>query len=408
VKPALLFLCHRIPYPPNKGDKIRSYHLLKHLSKRYRVFLAAFVDDQNDWKYQENVDRWCEETYFVRLNPLLAKIRSLKGFILGGPLTIHYYHDQSLSRWLRRVVDREGIEQMLIYSSSMAQYVLDPEFARARRFMDFVDVDSDKWQQYAAKKTWPLSWVFRREAKSLQQFEQKIANNFDASFLVSQQEAELFRRLVPSAADKISYFRNGVDVDTFSPLLSYANPYQASAAPVIVFTGAMDYWPNEDAVTWFSQHVFKTIKQRWPEAQFYIVGSRPSQRVLRLASIEGVCVTGRVPDVRPYLHYATAIVVPIHIARGIQNKILEAMAMAKPVVVTSMGLEGIDADDGTEVLVADQVDEFIEKLSWVFHGKTPTLGSKARKRVCKEFSWESSLPELDKWMARTAGPVDIP
>jgi sugar transferase (PEP-CTERM/EpsH1 system associated) len=407
VKPALLFLCHRIPYPPNKGDKIRSYHLLKHLSKRYRVFLGAFIDDKNDWKYKENVDQWCEESYFARLTPLLAKFRSLKGFILGEPLTIHYYRDQSLDRWLRRIVDREDIQEMLIYSSSMAQYVLDPAFAGSRRYMDFVDVDSDKWQQYAAKKAWPLSWVFQREATSLQEFEKKVANAFDASFLVSRQEADLFRRLVPSAADKIAHFRNGVDVDTFDPQLSYANPYEESAAPIIVFTGAMDYWPNEDAVTWFAQEVFNTIRQKWPEAQFYIVGSRPSQKVLRLASIEGVCVTGRVPDVRPYLHHATAIVVPIHIARGIQNKILEAMAMAKPVVVTSMGLEGIDADDGTEVLVADQADEFIEKLSWVFQGQMPTLGSKARERVCKEFSWESSLPELDKWMGKITSPVDV-
>ena len=369
--------------------------------------MAAFIDDPTDWKYKEKVDQWCEETHFVKLTPLFAKLRSLKGFFTGEPLTIPYYHDQSLHHWLKHTVDKEEIQLMLVYSSSMAQYVLNPAFGSARRVIDFVDVDSDKWQQYAEKKTWPFSWIFRREARRLQEFEQKIADSFDASLLVSRQEAELFKRLSPNNANKISYFRNGVDVDDFNPTLGYPTPYKESATPIIVFTGAMDYWPNEDAVAWFAHHVFKTLRGDWPNAQFYIVGSRPSEKVVHLAQIEGVHVTGRVPDVRPYLHYATVIVVPMHIARGIQNKVLEAMAMAKPVVVTSMGLEGIDADDGTEVLVADQAEDFIEKLSLVFEGKAEALGSNARERVCREFSWGNSLPELDKWINKPAGSGDI-
>lgn len=400
LKPPLIFLCHRIPYPPNKGDKIRSYHVLKYLSSKYRIFLGAFIDDPADWKYKKDVDQFCEETFFVRLTPLWAKIRSLKGLVFGQPLTLPYYSEKSLQKWVEKTAEKERVTQVLVYSSSMAQYVLNPAYADSTRVIDLVDVDSDKWRQYAAKKNWPFNWVFRREADRLQEYERQITKSFDACLLVSRQEAALFRELSPAAGDRISYFRNGVDIDTFDPALDYKDPYDQTSSPVVVFTGAMDYWPNEDAVSWFVDEVFSRLKAKWPGVQFYIVGSRPTEKVLALAQVEGVEVTGRVSDVRPYLKYSTAIVVPIHIARGIQNKVLEAMAMAKPVVVTSMGLEGIDAEDGAEVLVADQADQFIEKLSAVFEGKTSGLGSKAREKICEEFSWEGSLPELDRWISQ--------
>ena len=160
----------------------------------------------------------------------------------------------------------------------------------------------------------------------------------------------------------------------------------------------MDYWPNEDAVSWFVEEVFEGLLRRWPALRFYIVGSRPSDKVLSLGNRAGVVVTGRVPSVQPYLQHAAAVVAPMRIARGIQNKVLEAMAMAKPIVVTSMGLEGIDAEDGKEVLLADQADDFAKKLSLIFEGKTPYLGPNARAMVCSKFSWESSLSELGRWL----------
>jgi glycosyltransferase involved in cell wall biosynthesis len=160
----------------------------------------------------------------------------------------------------------------------------------------------------------------------------------------------------------------------------------------------MDYWPNEDAVVWFVDEVFPVLRQSWPDARFHIVGGRPTDKVRSLARIEGVDVTGRVADVKPYLQHADAVVAPMHIARGIQNKVLEAMSMARPVVVTSQGLEGIDALHEKQVLVADDSAGFVAHLDAVFRGRVNGLGAAAREKVVKDYSWESKLPALDQWL----------
>jgi len=398
MKPALLFLCHRIPYPPNKGDKIRSFHLLKHLSESYRIYLGAFIDDPYDWKYAERLNNWCEKTCLQKLNTQQAKLRSLKGFIHGQPLTLPYYFNSTMSQWVKAITDTEQIDHMLVYSSSMAQYILDPEFSSKNRIIDFVDVDSDKWQQYAEKKSWPMNWLYRREATYLLDFEKEVAATLDASFFVSSHEAEHFRQLAPESADKILYYSNGVDLENFDPALEFETPFH-DRGQQIVFTGAMDYWPNEDAVTWFAQEVYPAIRRDWPEARFHIVGSRPSEKVLKLADMEGVYVTGSVHDVRPYIKHATVVVAPMHIARGIQNKVLEAMAMAKPVLVTTMGLEGINANHGKDVMIADNATAFIEEIAALFkNGTGPAIGAAARDRVCEDFSWDNTLQKFDRWL----------
>ncbi len=392
-KPALLFLVHRIPYPPNKGDKIRSYHLLKFLLKQYRVFLGAFIDDKADWEHVAQLQKWCEESCFIELNPTKAKVSSLLGLITNKPLTLPYYANGNLQEWVDKTVQEQGIERLLVYSSAMAQYLLAPQYENARRIIDFVDIDSDKWRQYASKKNWPLSWIYRREARYLLRFEQEVASKFDASLFVSAIEAKLFQELAPQSADRISYFNNGVDARYFSPDTDYPNPY-ASEEQVLVFTGAMDYWPNVDAVSWFAQDVFPWILDQFPKARFYIVGIRPTEEVRKLVEIEGVSVTGAVPDVRPYLQHAVAAVAPMRIARGIQNKVLEAMAMARPVLVSSPGLEGIAAKTGEEVLLADTKKEFLTQAEKVFDNEVADIGPAARNRVCRDFTWEENLPQV--------------
>ncbi len=313
------------------------------------------------------------------------------------PLTLPYYHDPGMAQWVEQTTRKEKIAHILIYSSAMAQYIDDPVYDKIRRVVDFVDVDSDKWRQYAEKKSWPLNWVYRREAMRLLGFERMIANRFDASLFVSNEEAKLFQGMAPESAGKISFYSNGVDLEFFSPERDYPDPYP-DGGPSIVFVGAMDYWPNEDAVSWFAKEVLPSVRVKWPDALFYIVGSRPSDRVKGLGKIKGVKVTASVPDVRPYIHHATAVVAPMHIARGIQNKVLEAMSMAKPVVVTGMGLEGIDADNGSEVLVADNAPEFVASLDSIFSGTRSDMGSMAREKIQRDFSWDSTLPKIDQWM----------
>ncbi|MBW8897819.1 MAG: TIGR03087 family PEP-CTERM/XrtA system glycosyltransferase, partial [Massilia sp.] len=340
----LLLLIHRIPYPPNKGDKIRSYHLLKHLARHYRVHLATFVDDPDDWQYVPHVEALCASSHFAGMKPLVARMRSLLALLKNRSLSLEYYRDPSLARWVDETVAKHNIERVLVFSGAMAQYA-DP-YRSARRVVDFCDVDSDKWRQYADQKSWPMNWLYRYEARQLLAYERRVARDYDASLFVSAPEADLFRQLAPESTAKIGHFSNGVDTDYFSPDQPHADPYPAGER-ALVFTGAMDYWPNVDAVQWFAADIFPALRERFAGLKFYIVGSRPAPAVQELARLPGVVVTGTVPDVRPYIAHAAVSVAPLRIARGIQNKVLEAMAMATPVVVSPQALEGIDAVPGS-------------------------------------------------------------
>jgi sugar transferase (PEP-CTERM/EpsH1 system associated) len=384
----LLLLIHRIPYPPNKGDKIRSYHLLKHLAQSYRVHLATFVDDPDDWQHVPRVEALCASSHFAKLNPLWARVRSLGALFGNRSLSLDYYRDASTRAWVDAAVKQHNIARVLVFSSAMAQYA-DP-YPGMRRVVDFCDVDSDKWRQYAEQKSWPMSMLYRHEAKQLLAYERKIARDYDASLFVSQPEADLFRQLAPESVDRIGHFNNGVDTDYFSPLPASASPYQAGEQAV-VFTGAMDYWPNVDAVQWFATDVFPQLRARFPSLHFYIVGARPSAQVTALANLPGVTVTGTVPDVRPYILHADVAVAPLRIARGIQNKVLEAMAMASRVVVSPQALEGIDATPGAELLLADGAAEFVAAVTQLLQTRNTTIGPAARRRVETQYSWPSNL-----------------
>jgi len=389
----LLFLAHRIPYPPNKGDKIRSFHLLQYLGARYRVHLATFVDDPADWAHCDTVKNLCESAHFALLRPGLAKLRSLTGFLTGDPLTLPYYRNRDLARWTSGVKQRHGIKRVLVFSSAMAQYVLGPEFADARRVIDFVDVDSDKWRQYAESKKFPMSWVFRREAVRLADFEKRAASICDSSVFVSKNEAELFCRMLANEAASVTSVSNGVDSSYFSPAAERESPFETDG-PSVVFTGAMDYWANEEGASWFARSVLPRVRETFSGATFCIVGMNPTEGVRALARLPGVVVTGAVPDVRPYLQHARAVVVPLRIARGIQNKVLEAMSMARPVVTTPQALEGIPAREGQEVMVASDAETFARKLIDILGGRGEQIGVRAREFIEREFSWDRNLPRI--------------
>jgi sugar transferase (PEP-CTERM/EpsH1 system associated) len=388
----LLLLIHRIPYPPNKGDKIRSYHLLKHLAQHYRVHLATFVDDEDDWQHVPTVQALCASSHFGKLNPLTGKLRSLAALASTRSLSFDYYRSGEMQAWVDQTMAAHKIERVLVFSSPMAQYA--EAYPTARRVVDFCDVDSDKWRQYAGQKPWPMSWLYRREADTLLAYERHVAATCDASLFVSDPEAQLFRTLAPESAAKIGWFNNGVDTDYFSPERSYERPYAAGERP-LVFTGAMDYWPNIDAVQWFATDIFPALLAAHPALRFYIVGARPTAAVTALGQLPGVTVTGTVPDVRPYIHHAEVTVAPLRIARGIQNKVLEAMAMARPMVVSPQALEGIDAAPGSELLLADGAAAFIATLSSLVANPNPALGGAARSKVERQYSWPSNLARIE-------------
>jgi sugar transferase (PEP-CTERM/EpsH1 system associated) len=392
--PDLLFLAHRIPYPPDKGDKIRAWHLLEHLSHRYRVHLGAFVDDPEDWQHCDKLRSICASTYFAGLNPRLGKIRALTGLLSGDPLTLPYYRHPGLQAWVDAHL-RGGVRRVLAYSSAMARFAMRAE--RVRRVMDFVDIDSDKWRQYAATKAWPLSWLYRREGERLLAWERKVAAVFDAGLFVSEAEAADFRKLAPESAARIGYYSNGVDADYFSPERAYDSPYPAGAE-AIAFTGAMDYWPNMDAVDWYAREVFPGLRAARPNLLFAIVGSRPAPQVQALSALPGVLVTGRVEDVRPWLAHARVVVAPLRIARGIQNKVLEGMAMARTLVATPQALEGIAARPGEEVRCAATAADLARETLAALDG--PDLGPAARARVLNDFAWDSALARVDRLLEK--------
>ena len=393
MKTPLLFLCHRIPYPPNKGDKIRSFHLLHHLAQHFTIYLATFVDDPDDWPWVPEVEKFCADSLFLELKPWQATLRGLTGLLRGQALSVPYYASDAMQAWVSDRVREHHIEHALVFSSAMGQFATHSTVDFKRKVIDFVDIDSDKWEQYALQKPFPLSMVYRREARRLFEFEQRLARDFDAGLFVSSTEAELFRKLSPDTADKIGFYNNGVNADYFVPDSAYQNPYPDAIKP-LVFTGAMDYWPNIDAVTWFASEVLPGLLQRDASIRFYIVGSNPSRAVQQLADYPGVEVTGRVEDVRPYLAYARLAVAPMRIARGVQNKVLEAMAMEKPVIVSNKGLEGIDARHADQVLVAEQPAEYQEQVAQVLAGDWKDIGCRAREFVTRHFAWESNLPEV--------------
>jgi sugar transferase (PEP-CTERM/EpsH1 system associated) len=385
----LLFLAHRIPFPPNKGDKIRSFHLLKHLSARYAIHLGAFVDDPDDWQYRDALKPYCASIKLLPLHTRRAKLASLRGLLTGEALTLPYYRNRELKRWAAERAASGDVTRGLAFSSAMAQFM---PASLACRVLDMVDVDSDKWTQYAPTQRWPLSWMYAREGRKLAEWEAKVAQDFDATLLVSHDEAALLQQRAPQARHKIGTFENGVDAEYFSPARDYPNPY-APDVRGIVFTGAMDYWPNVDAVTWFAERIFPAVRAAVPAAQFTIVGSRPSEAVGTLARQPGVTVTGGVPDVRPWLAHAACAVAPLRIARGVQNKVLEAMAMARPVVATAQAAEGLRAEAGRDFVLARGEAEFAHAV--VAQLQTASSAVHARDCILSHYDWARNLTAID-------------
>ncbi|WEN15380.1 TIGR03087 family PEP-CTERM/XrtA system glycosyltransferase [Rhodanobacter sp. AS-Z3] len=393
---SVLLLCHRLPWPPSKGDKIRSFHVLRRLAEHYRVYLGTFVDDPHDWQYLAPVESLCAEVCVRPLSPWSVRWRALGSLLRGEPLTIGAYRDRVMRRWIEGLLAEHKIDLVVCYSSGVAPLVM--EHSELRRIMDFVDVDSDKWRQYAHAHRGVKRMIYQREARRLAQFERAVAEAFDASVLVSETEAAFFRKQVPGAAAKIHGIPNGVDGAYWDPAQTHANPYR-SAEQVVVFVGAMDYRANVHAVQWFAREVWPQVISRCPGARFYIVGSKPTAAVHALAQIEGITVTGRVDDVRPYVAHAHAVAAPLRIARGIQNKVLEALAMEKVVLATPEAWEGIEDFEGRQGCISDSpADMATEALRWLGMPEITRVPA-ARALVLSRFDWVGNLDTYERVLA---------
>lgn len=400
-KEPLLFLCHRIPFPPNKGDKIRSFNLLKKLAEQYDIHLGCFIDDPFDKQYVEGLNKYCASVFHLDQYKTIAKIKGLTSLLTGKPITLPYYFDKRMQQWTNRTLLQENISKIFIYSSSMAQYVQEKggkgeRFKQTTRVIDFVDVDSDKWRQYAEKKSGLAKWIFQREFQLLAKYEDNICAEFEHSLFVSPDEAQLFRDRQPSTVQaKVHGLLNGVDVDFFDPQADFSDEPLVPEKPFIAFTGAMDYWANIDAVLWFAKQVWPLILQQQPEAVFCIVGGNPSNEVKALAQLQGIEVTGRVHDVRPFIAKAECVVAPMQIARGIQNKVLEAMSLNKAIVLSSMAMAGINAQSNADIAIVDDATECAQKCL-EFYAQASTDRA-SRKWVLAHFTWQQTLAPLGQY-----------
>lgn len=402
-KEPLLFLCHRIPFPPNKGDKIRSFNILKKLSQQYDVHLGCFIDDAFDKQYVPGLTKYSASIFHLDQHKTLAKIKGLTGFLTNKPITLPYYFDKRMQQWTNRTIAQHNISKVFIYSSSMAQYVQDKNiqdkvYTSLERVIDFVDIDSDKWRQYAEKKNGIAKWFFNREYNLLAQEESAICSEFTHSLFVSPDEAQLFRENQPQIQQsKIHGLLNGVDVNFFDPQARFSEESLVPNSPFISFTGAMDYWANVDAVLWFVEHVWPLVLAKQPDAIFCIVGGNPSKEVIALAKNKGVEVTGRVHDVRPFIAKAHCVVAPLQIARGIQNKVLEAMSLNKAIVLTSMAMEGINAEPSEGVIITDDKKAYAQACLKLLTEQPKLLVN--RQWILENFTWQQTLAPLKRYFS---------
>ncbi|HEX8640662.1 MAG TPA: TIGR03087 family PEP-CTERM/XrtA system glycosyltransferase [Allosphingosinicella sp.] len=388
----ILFLAHRTPYPPDRGDKIRSWHLLKHLSGLARVHLACFADDEADAAHLANL----RQALGGRLGEAHVDVRHIgkaaagaRALLVGKPVSLTLFHSARLRDFVDRVLASGRVGTVFAFSGQMAQFVAPA--VRQRFVMDLCDVDSAKFAQYAQEGAGPMRWVHRREALRLAAFEQQTAARADAVTFVSVAEAELFRRRTGLA--NIHAVSNGIDLDYFAPFARFPvlSRDDRGEGALLLFTGQMDYPPNVDAVRWFAAEVLPKV----PGARFVIAGRNPAAEVCALAGPR-VEVTGAVADMRAWLAGADLVVAPLRIARGIQNKVLEAMAMERPVVATPAAFEGIEAEAARDLVVAEGAEAMASAINHLLASPEAAaeIGRNARARMERCYSWEQRLAPL--------------
>ena len=402
----ILFLAHRIPFPPNKGDKIRSFNILQYLAARHEVHLACLIDDAADLQFVHPLESIARSVVFDRLNPRAGKLLALAGMLGSRSITVSYFHSSRLQKQVDEIIASRRIDAIFCSCSPMAEYVFRSRHARgalraATRIMDLIDVDSLKWTQYAERSPAWKAWIYRYEARRLAEYEARIAREYQRVLLVSEDEKQRF----PGAAgiSNLLAVSNGVDLDFFSRAHAGAH---APATNALVFTGVMDYWPNVEGMQWFVESVLPLIRARVPEVKLFIVGNRPVPEVRRLGDVPGVTVTGFVEDVRDYLGPAALCIVPLRIARGVQNKVLEAMAMGKAVVSTPQALEGLRAEPGRDILVAENAEAFAAAVLRLLQApdETARMGRNARACVETHYSWAENLRPLDDLLPAATVP----
>jgi len=396
----IVVLSHRIPFPANKGEKIRTFHQVQYLADcGHEITVLAPYEHAEEISYGKAL----EERLRIKaiMFPLRPKwLRLARGLVTNDALTLSYFYSAGLQKTFDRLVSSGDYDAVLCTGSAMAPYVFrNPELtgrdkpAPLRLIMDFMDLDSDKWRQYQASSSLPMKLVYGREARLINRVELRSYQRFDECFFISANEVDLFSMQLPENR-KLSVLGNGINISSFFPV----REGDAARKPTFLFTGVMNYKPNEDAVLWFVDVLWERIRAEWPDAEFIIAGMDPSSRIKQLGKLPGITVTGLVEDIVPFYQKADIFVAPFRIARGVQNKILQALACGLPVITTRLGLEGINATPGEDILVADTEQEFFEAIKKILETETlyNRLSLNGVELIQREYSWDSVLQGLAK------------
>lgn len=397
----ILFLAHRMPFPPDRGDKIHSHHVLRALAGLAPVHVACFADDAGDW-VQEGALTAMAASHCLRPRTKSMGVAGVQALAKGMPISLTAFHDPAIAAWVREKIATGRIGTIFVFSGQMGQYV--PDDFPGRVILDLVDVDSAKFDAYATRGNPLMRWVHAREGRLLAMREAAYATRADATLLISQSEADLFASR--AGQDKrIGVLSNGIDCTYFSPATAPDPAMVSQPAPRLIFTGQMDYAPNIAAVTRAARALMPAIRAHLPQASFHILGRAPTDQIRALDGVNGTRVHGAVPDMRPFLSAATIALVPLDIARGVQNKVLEAMAMALPCVLTPGAATGIDARDGQDYLIADHDDALVEAVLALADNplRAQAMGQAARAHVLAHASWEAALAPLTTLIAPHAG-----
>jgi sugar transferase (PEP-CTERM/EpsH1 system associated) len=387
----IFYITQRVPYPPDRGDKITTCNVLRHLARSHEVHVFCTADGQADLANLEGARAIAASVTAVPTHPFAGKLRALAALVTGAPLSVAMMHERALHAPIDQAYARLKPDLIIVYSSNVAQFA--EHFAATPRIMQFADLDSLKWTRYAAETRPPMRWIYALEGRRLLEYERHIAHAFEHSLVCTDAERHDFEAAIPGAA--VSTVKNGVDFDYFQSAHTPKTPAN------LVFTGVMDYFPNVDAVQWFATDILPRIQAVLPHATFTICGSRPSPAVQVLASRPGVAVTGRVPDVRPYLDAAEVFVAPLRIARGIQNKVLEAMAMELPVVASMAAWTGTEIPLGEAIEASDDPQQFADLVIHLLQNPShrASMGQLARQIVIRNYAWATQMTALDTAIA---------
>jgi len=385
----ILFLCHRLPYPPQRGGKIRPFNMIRHLAVSHEVTVATLARTAEELAAGQELHRYCHDLHVGRISKPAGWARFALHGMSAAPATFGYFHSPELARTVRRLLDTRGFDAIVVHCSSMGPYVAGHR--GGRKVMDFGDADSEKWLEYGRTAPFPLSQAFRLEGRKVRRYEAWLGKQFDACSVNAPRERDVLAAYVRSP---IHVIPNGVDLEYFEPTRPSGRGYIPNR---IVFTGNMSYRPNVDAVQHLVNAVLPRVRREIPDVQLCIVGMDPTPAVRRLADEDRVVVTGRVDDVRPYLDSAAVAVAPLRVARGLQNKVLEAMAMRVPVVASPAAFEGISAVAGRDLLVATGPKEFSRTIVTLLRDPAARERYAAAGRTCVEtnHNWSRLLQRLE-------------